>query len=216
VRGRFFFANPAPVKELRLNHFLKVDIPEDADVRKMTQSFEHFDELLNNGVTLEASDLSNEEVDSVCQLLAEGSDLPLIDNSALVMQSFNVHVEAFSSSFFEEPNETYEEHLTVFKPMRRSNQIMNVVMSDDLDIFGRSVLDRADTRDYVEYTQRLLGKSGQQAMNIALEIVGDMQKGTDYPPNIKPLATPSEVAADVAVLIDAIVLKKRDAASTSE
>jgi intracellular multiplication protein IcmO len=213
VRGKFFFANPKPVKELRLNHFLKVDIPEDADVDKMNQSFKQFDQLLDTGLNLEMPEASNEEVDTVCELLAAGSDLSLIDRSAVALQSFSGHTEAFANSFFEEPIETFEEHLTIFMPMRRSKQIMDIVLSDDIDIFGRSLLDRADSRDYIEYTQRLLGKTGQQAMNIALEIVGDMQKGTDYPPNITPLATSAEVAADVGVLIDAIVLKKREAAN---
>lgn len=214
VRGRFFFANPKPVKQLRLNHFLKVDIPEDADVNQVRSSFQHFDQMVASGVTLEMPNVENEEVDSICQLLAEGSDLPYIDNSAVAMQRFNGHTEAFTASFFDEPNETFEEHLNIFMPMRRSQQIMGVVMNDEpIDDFGRAILDRADTRDYIEYTQRLLGKSGQQAMNIALELVGDMQRGTDYPPGIKPLANAPEVCHDIAQLIDAITLKK-DTAST--
>jgi intracellular multiplication protein IcmO len=211
VRGRFFFANPPPVKRLRLNHFLKVDIPEDQEITKLNESFARFDQLLGESFDLESPAADNEEVYDVCQLMAEGSDLPLIDSSLSAVTRYHGQTEIFTSSFFDEPLETFEEHLTIFMPMRRNEHVKNLLKSEDLDQFGKPILDRGDTRDYIEYCQRLCGKTAQQAMNVALELVGDMQKGTDYPPDLKPLATPVDVAQDIYAMIDAISLKKQEA-----
>lgn len=213
VRGRFFFANPPAVKRLRLNHFLKVAVPEDQEVDRINESFKHFSELHEKGVVINAPETTEEEVDQVCQMLVSGSDLSLIDNSVSAIHRFHGATQTFASSFFDEPSETFEEHLTIFMPMRRSPHVTNLLPGEDLSTFGKALLDRADTRDYIEYCQRLCGKSGQQAMNVALELVGDMQKGTDYPPDIKPLAQAAEVASDIHALVDAIVLKKQDANS---
>ena len=213
VRGKFFFANPPPVKRLHLNHFLKVAVPEDQDVERINESFKHFAKLSEGGVAIEAPEVGNEEVDQVVQLMAAGSDISMIDNSAVAVHSFHGDTQTFASSFFDEPTETFEEHLGIFMPMRRNEHVTQLLPGEDLSEFGRSLLDRADSRDYIEYCQRLCGKSGQQAMNVALEIVGDMQKGTDYPPDIKPLATSDEIANDIHNLVDAIVLKKQEANS---
>ncbi|MDF1654749.1 MAG: TraM recognition domain-containing protein [Coxiellaceae bacterium] len=213
VRGSFFYANPPPVKRLHLNHFLKVAVPEDQDIERINESFKHFSSLVESGISIEAPQAGSEEIDQVCQLMASGSDISMIDTSAVAIHRFHGDTQTFASSFFDEPTETLEEHLAIFMPMRRNEHVTNLLPGEDLGEFGRSLLDRADTRDYVEYCQRLCGKSGQQAMNVALEIVGDMQKGTDYPPDIKPLASASEIANDIHNLVDAIVLKKQEAMS---
>jgi intracellular multiplication protein IcmO len=214
VRGNFFFANPSPVKKLRLNHFLKVGVPEDREIAQVKQSFDQFKDLAESGLTFDLPEASGEEIDQICALLVQGSDLSLIDHTAKAMQSFGGQTESFAANFFDEPVETLEEHLTVFLPMRRVDEVLDVLLVDDIESFGRAILDRADTRDHIEYAQRLLGKSGQQSMNIALELVGDMQKGTDYPPGIKPLVPASDVARGISELIDAVILKKREASDS--
>ncbi len=50
-------------------------------------------------------------------------------------------------------------------------------------------------------------------MNIAMEIVGDMEKGTHYPPETKPTANGSELAGVIDNLISKVQLKKQEAAS---
>ncbi len=45
VRARMFFANPKPVKELRINQFVKVDVPSDADLRNFHMNLALFKQL---------------------------------------------------------------------------------------------------------------------------------------------------------------------------
>ena len=43
VRGRFYWSNPKPVKSMRINHYLKVDAPGDAEVKRLGESFDSFE-----------------------------------------------------------------------------------------------------------------------------------------------------------------------------
>ena len=104
------------------------------------------------------------------------------------------------------------DYLNIFTPLQVSDHLKDLILTDDLDKFKKPILSRADARDQIEYIQRLCGKTGQQAMNIAIEVVGDMEKGTQYPQKTKPTQTGEGLAKDVSNLIQAIALKKKEAA----
>ena len=50
VRGSSFYVNPQPVKSMRLNVFIKVDLPKDAELYALVKSIEDFEELIQGGV----------------------------------------------------------------------------------------------------------------------------------------------------------------------
>ena len=103
-----------------------------------------------------------------------------------------------------------ENYLNVFTPMRYSNHLKNLLLTDDLANFRQPLLNRTECRDQVEYLQRLCGKTSQQAMNIALELVNDMQKGTQYPPESPNITPGAALAKQVENLMEAIRLKKKE------
>ena len=49
IRGSSFYVNPKPVKSMRLNVFLKVDLPKDAELYSLVKSIEDFEELIQSG-----------------------------------------------------------------------------------------------------------------------------------------------------------------------
>ncbi len=217
VRGRFFYAAPRAVKRMRLNHFLKVDVPEDADVDKLNESFEHFAKLIEDGNTiLVEPQVPSEEIDSITDFMQANDSLMPIEKSVAALQSFQRQTElpkAFDeANFFNEILEDADvDHLNIFTPLRLSDHLENTLNIDDLDTFRKAILSRSDSRDHIEYIQRLCGNSSQQAMNVAIEVVGDMEKGTQYPPMNLPTTSGSELADLTQRIINKISLKKREA-----
>ena len=100
--------------------------------------------------------------------------------------------------------------MSLFTPLRLSDHIKEVVISSDLDNFKKPILDRAYLRDQIEYIQRLCGKSSQQAMNIAVELISDMKKGTRYPPKVNFSLKETDVTKGIRDMIQAISLKKKE------
>lgn len=210
VRGRFFYAAPKPVKKMRLNHFLKVDSIEDSEANELLRSFQTFEQISQVDGDILTPELKPEE--EVAELLthwqANDERMP-IDRAVAAMQQFNRQVEM--PTFFEElVPEIPVDHLNIFTPMREAEHLEGVVIAGDYDTFRKPILDRSYTRDQTEYIQRLMGKPGQQAMNVAIEVIGDMEKGTHYPPDTRPEITAVELTNKIDQIIGGISLKKQE------
>lgn len=220
VRGKFFYSNPKLVKRMRLNHFLKVDKPEDEDVEKLQKSFEHFNRLAEVGPEILEIDAANEEVERITNLLQANGDLMPIERSLAALQSFQTQSELPSfvpDNFFDEVGEDEDDQtLNVFKRLTHNEHLDGLIIEPESEKYRHSILDRVHTRDQIEYIMRLLGKTGQQAMNVAIEIVGDMERGTSYPTETVPPMYGSELAMLTDQIIDKISLKKHEAAEKKE
>src|SRR3990167_4907552 len=104
VRGKFFFANPKPVKQMRLNHFLKVDEPLDSEIDKLTKSFEQFEQLSPHAVDFSDSEASNEEVEHIAEIFHENTHLAPLDCAVMSLKKFFTETD-IPVSFFDELNE---------------------------------------------------------------------------------------------------------------
>ncbi|HYF98139.1 MAG TPA: TraM recognition domain-containing protein, partial [Coxiellaceae bacterium] len=221
VRAKMFYANPKTVKVLRLNHYLKVDMPLDADVIKMVNSFSRFEKTVNANQALFDLDLEGDEIGLITKYIHTQAADDLIDRSSIAMQLHQqltspARMSASQSGLTDHPaEEGIPGQLDVFLPMSMNGHLQEVILTDDINSFRKPLLNRYDVRDQVEYLERLCGKNAQQSTNIALEIVSDMQKGTFYPPEIKPTATGEELASVTDQLIEAITLKKEQAANNA-
>jgi intracellular multiplication protein IcmO len=215
VRGRFFFANPKPVKSMRLNHFLMVDVPSDTDVDKLKKSFKHFHKLASDSKVsglAEPDHVHEEEIIKLTEFMVENREINPIDRAMLALQKEHKKSDMplFIADDFNPFGDDLEvDHLNVFTKMRLNDHLNNV-LREDLEEFKKPVLDRGTTRDGIEYIQRLCGKSSQQSMNIAIEVIGDMERGTQYPPDYKPMTSGPELAGVVKNMIQKITLKKQE------
>ncbi len=211
VRGKFFFANPKPVKRMRLNHFLKVAEPEDAEIERLKKSFDQIESLVGKPIDFEVGAAANEEVEDITKMLREHEDLPFMDKAAVALRRYYQQTELPPMFFDDIEEEIDQEHLSLFTTLRITDHLRGMVITDDMEAFQEPLLDRSVMRDQLEYLQRLCGKSSQQASNIAMELVSDMDKGTHYPPGTLLTKDALELTTDVYNICDKVVLKKQEA-----
>lgn len=213
VRARVFYADPKPVKKMRLNHFLKVDVPSDSDVEKFEKGLVHFQDIIEKEGPLLTDFSSNEEVETLTNLLQTHAEkkAPLERAMhALKSHQRQTEIPAFTDAIEEDSvaQEVEVDYLNIFAPFKRSaDHMKGVVIAKDMDAFSKPILSRAETRDQIEYVQRLCGKSGQQSMNIAIELIADMERGTQYPPAQRASGTGAELANLVDSIVEKISLK---------
>lgn len=214
ARTRLFYVNPKPVKRLRLNQFLKIDDPLDADVIKLKTSLERFQKIAKKPEKIwEAPVVHPEEVNTTVTAFKKIDFPDLISRAAAVLQSLNKKSAPILETFLQDIKETEfnGDYLHVFTPMRVTETIKPLLLVDDLKTFRQPLLNRGETRDGIEYLQRLCGKNPQQSINLALELISDMQKGTQYPPASPKLLAPDVLAGKMDKLIEAIQLKRKTA-----
>ncbi len=225
VRGRFYYANPVPVKRMHLNHFLMVDAPTDEAVKQLAKSFDVYKSLDQSAKSgWKPLDLpENEEIDRVVQLMHAHQTLQPIDRALSVLMHFEEKISVeddIPEDFFQEVAETQtplsteepsEHRLNIFVGLRMTDYLKPLKVSDD-PVYRAAILNRKTVRDQIEYVQRLCGKSGRQAANVAMELVGDMDRGTDYPPApLDPPVLPPQIAAKLREIVEGITLKKKEA-----
>ena len=211
VRGRFFFSNPKPAKYIRLNHFIKVEGIADKDVDIFLTRSKQFEELLqgDEDIILESAD-SQQMIQDIFKEMGKNPKNPLEAAYNALFVDLLPKQDRITESFFAEPNETFREELNIFMPLRRSEHVKETAYIEDMERFGRSLLNRTDTREYLEYCVRLLGKDAQQATQVASELVQDLQIGTDYPPTIRPMVEPAILAQQLRSMVSAIKLKNEE------
>lgn len=210
VRGRFFYAAPKPVEKMRLNHFLKIGAIEDDAAKQLINSFHAFEKISQVDGELMAPTLKpDEEIQDVLKSWQANESIMPIDRAMATMQQYNLQPEL--PDFFEEfAPEIAVDHLNIFTPLRECEHVNKVVIADDYDTFKKSILNRSYTRDQIEYIQRLMGHSGQQSMNVAIELIGDMEKGTHYPPEQRPLFSGRDIASKIDDIVNKITIKQSE------
>lgn len=213
VRARLFYADPKPVKAMRLNHFLKVDVPSDNDLRKLTKTFDNFARITTN------NDLFNDVV-----ITANGDLQPLLEAYDKDEHKTKAPIErgvAALLAFHEQtvPQKVIEQaplannELNVFTGIRMSDRLEDLLLIKDKETFSKPLLDHSKTLDQVQNIERLLGKTDQNANNIAVEIVKDMELATHYPPKVDSKPSADELADVVDNLIATVSLKKKEKAA---
>ncbi len=226
VRGRFFYANPKPVKRMHLNHFLMVDAPADsfvAQLQKSTEVLESLHEAAESGLAFELSE--NEEINRVLHFVQQYPDMPPIQRALLTLMNFEEHHELLGgdipADFFSEAAqasmaEVESDRFNIFKPLKITPYLEKLWIPEDPK-FRAAILNRQQVREQIEYVQRLLNKTGRQATTIANELIGDMDRGTDYPPApLDPPVLAPQVTAKLREILAAIKLKKKEAGEVGD
>jgi intracellular multiplication protein IcmO len=218
VRGRFFYANPKPVKRMHLNHFLMVDAPADAVVEQLKKSAEVIDALV--GIDVELIDLpENEEISRVAHFVQAYPDMSPMQRALLTLTHFeeksgfgdeDIPADFFSEASGMQLDEVESDRFNIFKPIKITPYLEKLWIPEDPK-FRAAILSRQYVREQLEYVQRLLGKSGRQATSLANELIGDMDRGTDYPPApLDPPVLAPQITAKLYEIIEAISLKKQE------
>ena len=213
VRGRFFFANPKPVPMMRLNHLLMVDPPDTTDIDRLMEGFNRFSELVEKGVELSDMGMFDEEYDEIKSIFRLNDQMTPIERSVSVLEHFKSKNDFpdFFDMLDEEDDDDEDEkeidHLNLFTPMRMTDELKGIIKSQDLHQFSQPIIDRAMARDQIEYIQRLCGKTGQQAMNVAIEMVSDLERSTQYPPAEKPPFSAEQLTSAIRTLKDEIQIQ---------
>jgi len=223
IRSRMFYANPPKIKTLRVNHFVKVDRPSDTVVAEISGKFKDFARRMRDKSIKVDFNLGDEEVTKVVNVLNENKDKNLMARAMAALHGCGKDTDLLSNFFGEgavgeegaaalkasldvDPGD----NLNIFTQMRVAEHLKGIVITNDMQEFSQPMLDKAMVRDQVEYLERLCGKESSQAVNISIELLRDMKKGTEYPPKVTLPKTAENLAQSIDQLISAIEKRKKD------
>jgi len=189
IRARMFYANPPPVERMRINHFLKVEPPLSRTLIDLENRLVNLTSLVDSNdlvLYLDPNDEA-EELRIVAGVMNEQNDVNPIEKGVSALLAFH-NRNAEQQEVIEEVVEEIEDgRVNIFSKVRLDARVKALIGPTFIDEFSAPLINKQYIRDKSELLERLLGKSGSQANNIANEIVKDMLMATDYPPETEGL-----------------------------
>ncbi len=213
VRAKMFYANPAKVKVLKLNQFIKIESPSDEFLRTFTKKIQHFKNILDSGeILITQKPAETEDIDFVADSLRKNEHLGSIQGSVAALLAFHVRSEpeVIEELLEDAEGDSQKDELDIFATLHRSLDATPIV-TKDIAAFSQPLLLMAPTRVNMASVERISGKQDKHAHNIAVEIVKDMKLATKYPPDVIDTIVPGELAGLVDELINIIQVARAKA-----
>jgi intracellular multiplication protein IcmO len=210
VRARMFYANPKPVKKLKLNQFLKVEPPPDDYLAKLQKQLIGFKQVLERSDLSITKDVSNEDITLITQALHESDISEPIERGVAALLAFHRHNEPVSVEELIE--EVDDGALTIFARLRYPENAPKLLVKDVVR-FEEPLLDINGTRNDMMNIERLSGEKDKLAGSVANELIKDFQMATRYPPDERDQVSADELS-DIITSLSAVIMAEREKVKT--
>ena len=208
VRARMFYANPTPVKRLKLNQFLKVEPPADDYLVKLQKQLSGFQKILESGDLSINKDVESEEITLITKSLRESAIAEPIERGVAALLAYHGHNEPAPVEDLVEEEE--EGILTIFSSLRRSVGALPLLIKD-IQPFSQPLLAINDTRNLLTSIERISGTKDKHSGSVANELIKDFQMATNYPPQERDEVSVDELTSIVNTLSDEIITSREKA-----
>lgn len=185
IRAEMFFANPKPVKRMRINHFLKVEPPSDIDLINLDKRLRRFSEVFENEQVVLPRLATNEDIAILANTLQEAKDLQPVERGIAGLIAILEH-EVTRQRELSAPYEG--EHLgytiSAFTRIEVTPLIEQMIGSENVELFSLPLIRRGSTMEELKHIERLSGQTEQISQQLASRVIADIEKVTSYPPEI--------------------------------
>ncbi len=210
VRAKMFYANPAPVKHMRLNQFLKVDRPQDSVIAELTKVHKSFEKMQKDSTLFSSITLPEDDLTPIVESFGEGdNDASAIERGVAALMAFHNRALPEEVEESELVPEVPQNELTLFTPLRVTDHIDHYLLVKE-ESFAQPFLNPTLLREHITNTERLLGRGEMHAISTGTDIIKDMQQATHYPPDIEPEIDAESLSQMITELLGHIVLRKSE------
>lgn len=213
VRARMFYANPKPVKQLKINQFLKVEPPPDDYLMKLQKQLVSFQNILASGDLSIDKAVETEEITIIANALHESTITEPIERGVAALIAYHGYNEPEPVEDLIE--EEVEGALTIFAGLRANKNGPPILVADKA-MFSEPLLPINETRNQMMMIERLTGIKDKYAGTVANELVKDFQLSTSYPPDERDIILPQELTELVHTLAAKISSEREKANSKIE
>lgn len=200
IRARSFYANPRPVKELRVNQFLKVSAPKDGDLYKLVKGIEDFEVFCKSGVQVgdvAGNSMLSSLVNELSQQISESCVDRAVDS---LLNLYQQHMDAGED--VELVNDFSGDALNIFSNISLSGE-------NDGGINSLIMLEKKVIVEQLNYIIRLLGMSEQMSDSFVKDFISDIEVATYYAKPDLTILDEEEVISSIGELMRLVDFKKK-------
>lgn len=196
VRATSFYPNPPPVEKMRLNQFLKVDLPKDTELYELVKGIEDMEAHDKKNYVIEHE--ADPEVQKLSEKLAVFADAEdSIERAVSVLMDMHDEELARTSQVIDqvasdpefvdviedgEPTAFTDDGgaFGIFTRISIPEDLANVMPTDDIDLFQQPVIARKKIQNQLEFILRLMGYDRTSALSQIDKLAIRMQQSTKY------------------------------------
>ena len=188
VRARTFYANPKPVKAMRLNQCLKVDLPKDQELYQLVKGFEDFEVLIKKGLP----ELVANEDTVLKKLFDIHNKHPNVEGGSEVERSINTLITYYDPDVVlegedalldieddEDDNDFFMGITNIFTPVTIPNDLTSVLQVST-EYIQQPMLDKKQVKKQGQLIMQHHGVPEQEAKSRAEQVCNDMAMATSY------------------------------------
>ncbi len=185
VRAEMFYANPKPVKAMRITHFLKVEIPPDSELLELADRLKQFARVFDSDMPM-LNIKPNEDIDIVASTLdnfpTDVSPTERGVNALIALLEFEIARQEELSAPYEK--EQVSNLMSAFTKIEVSELVRTMIGDENVELYGLPLIRRGSTLEDLKHIERLTGEDSVQAEAIADDVLRDVENVTTYPPSI--------------------------------
>ena len=187
IRAEMFFANPAPIKDLRLNHFLKISSPPANEVLELKQRLDHFSKTFKNYASKIPSPTPNEDISILSHAFMESYGLKPIERGVSGLIAILEHEVAAHRTLAQEfAPPAPRDAMSIFTQIFVTPVIEKMIGKDNAKTFTTPLLRNETLFKDLNNIARLSGSSEEKAKQITRDLVNDLERTTSFPAHCRP------------------------------
>jgi len=214
IRAKMFFADPKPVAYMRLNQYLKVESPAESQLLEMEKRRDRFKETTKKPDYFVNVSVASEEINTIAEDLQQEDIADPIERGINALLEYHNRNNVSRLPEIEEADEDLSK-LTVFTKLRVQEGEREFIITNDFDRFSLPLLSKPKVHEQTISLERASGKMDKYAVNIADEIIRDMETATNYPPAVHEKASGVQVAQTIEELIQHIATERESTKSST-
>ncbi len=197
VRATSFFPDPAPVKEMRLNQFLKVDLPKDEKLYEFVKGIEDFQQMEASGFTVDT--INDPEITELQEAFDAVESKDSIQRALTVVQSMISETPSMKPQILDADSASVSElevqddnaaAFSIFSRILFPESLKNVSVAAGVDGNLDPIINRSVFKEDLEFALRLMGKSKTAAEADIDQLIKKMNASTQYPqPDLSKINT---------------------------
>ncbi len=178
VRAKMFYANPKPVRELRLNQFVKVEAPSDAILRELMAGHNAIKKILNSsGEIFSNLSLENDGLKNIVKLFAtEEKEAPLTKGMLVLFESCQMK----TNNQPELVPELSKEKIDLFSNASLE-YLEKFIPVEELEFFNRPLISREMLLIKISTLGNYFSLGKRTSNELAEDLLNDMSSATCYP-----------------------------------
>lgn len=202
IRAETFFASPKPVKKMRLNQFLKIETPTEAELIDMDKRFKRFTQVFATPHYEFPEPHENKDIKILIEAFQGAINLKPFERgiaALIALLEEEVQKQRDLSVPYEDPG--VEDEMSAFTKVFVTPMVSRMIGKENEEMFSLPLIRRGSTTEELVHIERLSGKSEKEAESLANSIVEDITSATKFPPAIQFGKDPTQLLQDISDII---------------